>query len=371
MKININLLFSGDLAPLINYDAYQNNHFDDSLCELFSQVDAHIGNLECPLTIHETAINKTGPILKAKPKTIMLLKQASISIACLANNHIYDFGERGISDTLEVCRKNGIDTVGIVNRLDGQSHWLIKKIRSIKVGFLNYCEHEFSVRERGLLGACGYSPIDAYYDIYKLKQNVDYLIVIYHGGNEYYQLPNPDMKKNFHYMADLGADAVISHHSHVYSGYEIYNGKPLVYGLGNFFFPYPDEPEEWHQGLICKLIIMNNTIGLKFYPIIQCYGNQKVEYPIAEETHTVMQNIKYLSNIISDDEKLSQHWKEYVEKSGKGLTSLLLYSNKYERRLVKSRIIGKYLKNNNRAKIIYNILRCSSLKKLVIDNLGE
>jgi poly-gamma-glutamate capsule biosynthesis protein CapA/YwtB (metallophosphatase superfamily) len=66
---------------------------------------------------------------------IELLQQADVSIACLANNHIFDFGEKGITDTLNTCQENGIDTLGVVNRPDGRNHWLIKEIKGKRFGF--------------------------------------------------------------------------------------------------------------------------------------------------------------------------------------------------------------------------------------------
>ena len=101
-----------------------------------------------------------------------------------------------------------------------------------------------------MLGASGYDPVKAYYDINNLKALSDYVIVIYHGGNEYYPLPRPGLKNTFHYLADLGADVVIGHHRHVYSGYEIHNTTPLIYSLGNFWFPFENEPEESNFGVL-------------------------------------------------------------------------------------------------------------------------
>ena len=82
-----------------------------------------------------------------------------------------------------------------------------------------------------------------------MRAQVEKVVVIYHGGNEYYPLPRPELKKTFHFLADIGADAVVGHHTHVFSGYEMYNGIPLVYSLGNFFFPLEGEPEESRYGV--------------------------------------------------------------------------------------------------------------------------
>lgn len=367
----IKLIFSGDFAPLINPNEILESHFSD-LESLLQGCDLHITNLECPLTLSDKSIVKSGPSIKAHPQNIELLKQANVSIACLANNHIFDFNEKGIIDTIETCKTNRIDSIGIVSRFDGDPHWLIKEIKGKRIGFLNYCEHEFSVREPGQLGANGYDPIKAFYDIKELRPLVDHLIVIYHGGNEYYQLPSPHLKKTFHYLADLGADAVIGHHTHVFSGYEIYNGKPLVYSLGNFFFPYPNEPVEWHSAIICKLSI-DDTISLQITPIDQCRNHYFTKFTQNEIMKNTQDEVERLSKIIRDDNVLNNHWRHIVINKGENYTKLFLYSTKIERLLyknTKTRIwMNTLMKKGRKAMVLNNLLRCQSLYNLLTDNL--
>ncbi|NLJ43963.1 MAG: CapA family protein, partial [Bacteroidales bacterium] len=210
----VSLIFSGDFAPLVPLSETNKDHFS-AINDLLSGADLHITNLECPLTSSDQKTEKTGPHIKADREAAALLPQAGVDIVCLANNHIFDYGEKGIIDTIKICEEINIETLGIVSRHDGKAQWIIREIKGLKLGFLNYCEHEFSVRSKGLMGACGYDPVDAYYDISRLRPQVDYLIVLYHGGNEYYDLPRPGLKKDFHYLADIGADAVFGHHTHV------------------------------------------------------------------------------------------------------------------------------------------------------------
>jgi poly-gamma-glutamate synthesis protein (capsule biosynthesis protein) len=363
----IKILFSGDFAPIIPIDKIHDNHFT-GLNEIFDSADLHVTNLEAPLTHSQISIKKTGPAIKANPAAISLLKQAKVSIACLANNHIFDYGEEGIEDTLETCSRNNIDTCGIVSRKDGMGHWLIKTIKDKKIGFLNYCEHEFSVREKGLTGACGYNPIDAYYDILQLKPQVDYLIVIYHGGNEYYPLPRPDLKRDFHYLAELGADSVIGHHTHVFSGIEIYNKKPLVYSLGNFFFPFEEEPESWNQGIMLNCMI-GESIKFEFIPYYQCKDGLKVNLTEDDKKESALQTMKDLSSIIADDGKLEEAWKIYVQDTGEGLTSKILYPTKVDKLLLKLPFFKKYFSDGSRHRSLLNILRCTSLEQILIDSL--
>ena len=149
---DIKLIFSGDFLPVEQAVKAHVNHFS-GLSGIFSDCDLHITDLEAPLTNFQAGIKKTGPLLKSDPSSVNLLIDAKVNIVCLANNHILDYSESGIEDTIAVCQKNGIDSVGVASRRDGRDHWLIKTVNNIKFGFLNYCENESSVREDGLLGA--------------------------------------------------------------------------------------------------------------------------------------------------------------------------------------------------------------------------
>ena len=361
----IKLLFSGDFAPIIPVEKISANHFSE-LNEIFETVDLHVTNLECPLTNSKKPIEKTGPSIKADPGTIGLLQQAKVNIACLANNHLYDYGEEGINDTITVCGEKNIETIGIVSRQDREDHWLIKDIKGIKIGFLNYCEHEFSVRGKGLLGACGYDPVKAYYDINNLKPRVNYLIIIYHGGNEYYPLPRPALKKDFHFLADLGADAVIGHHTHVFSGYEIYKGKPLVYSLGNFFFPFKGESDDWHKGLLCSIELDKNS-KITLFPVLQCQSDYMVQPFNESDAGSIHDKIERLSGTIRNDMDLKDNWNDFVKTNGKGLADAILFSSRVERFLMRLPGFPNLVEQSKRKRMISNIIRCQSLSELITD----
>ena len=116
MGDKIKIIFSGDFAPVIPVEKISNDHFND-ISKFFETADLHITNLESPLTSCQQAIKKTGPSLKANPSSVSLLQQAKVNIACLANNHIFDYGEQGIKDTINICEENNIDTIVIVKSI--------------------------------------------------------------------------------------------------------------------------------------------------------------------------------------------------------------------------------------------------------------
>jgi hypothetical protein len=367
--MTINLLFSGDFAPLIDPSKIIENHFS-ALKSILAETDCHITNLECPLTLVEKSINKTGPALKAQPDTIKLLNQARVNVACLANNHIFDYGETALQETIKICEENDIKTIGVVNRPDGKKAWLIKEIKGKKIGFLNYCEHEFSVREEGEFGANGYDPIRCFCDVSTLRSQVNYLIVIYHGGNEYYPLPRPGLKKAFHYLIDLGADAVIGHHPHVISGYEMYKGKPLIYSLGNFIFPYENEPEAWHLGMLCFLAI-NEKILVELVPFGQCRSELKVDLLAEQDKVKHKINIDNLSKIIMDDSSLRQMWNKFVHEKAKGYLKQIPGVSFFGKVLLKMGFPLIKVFPDFKLLSVINIMRCQSHYDVTIDAMEK
>jgi poly-gamma-glutamate synthesis protein (capsule biosynthesis protein) len=111
-KNEIKLLFTGDLAPINSAESKQNKEYqiiiDEKINQLFQSHDLRICNLESPLTNSSDKIRKTGPHLKADPFSIKLVNDLDIDVTCLSNNHIRDYGEQGIRDTLEICQSNGL-----------------------------------------------------------------------------------------------------------------------------------------------------------------------------------------------------------------------------------------------------------------------
>ena len=101
-------------------------------------------NLECPLTIHETPIPKTGPNLRAHPDCARELKQTGIDVVTLANNHILDMGERGLFDTVDCCEEGGLKTVEAGKNIEEATKPLIVTVNDLRVAILNFAENEWS-----------------------------------------------------------------------------------------------------------------------------------------------------------------------------------------------------------------------------------
>lgn len=159
-------------------------------------------------------------------------------------------------------------------------------------------------------------------DIVQAKQRGDIVLLILHGGVEHYQLPTPRMRKWYRHFVDMGADAVINHHQHCISGYEVYKGKPIFYGLGNFCFDSFREQAigKWNYGYAVRLTI-DTKISFELIPYTQCAGRPTLElrkYADFED------EIQRLNAIIQDEYLLEQQFNEYVLQHEKGILGGLL-----------------------------------------------
>ena len=94
---------------------------------------------------------------------------------------------------------------------------------------MTYADNEFLTTSEGIYSANPLDTVKCYYDIKEAKESHHYVIVIVHGGNEFYNLPSPRTKKLFRYIVDVGADVVLSHHTHVF-----FPGMSNI--MGNLFF---------------------------------------------------------------------------------------------------------------------------------------
>lgn len=294
----------------------------ENLKPLTAQMDLSVTNFETTVADNtDTPIEKYGPNLKCTGKSIKVLKDAGFDMVTLANNHFYDYGDSGVIKTLAELDGCGIEYVGGGRSLKEASTTLYKGINGKIFAFINCCENEFSIATEQHGGCNPLNPVSQYYDIKEAHDKADYVVVIVHGGHEHFQLPSMRMKEIYRFFVDAGADAVINHHQHCYSGYEFYNGCPIVYGLGNFCFDGgPGCSEKWTEGFAAELLFGNDKVELKTHPYIQCRETPGVY--LMKNRSQFDQQINSLNAIISDDKVLKQKVNEFYSMTGRGYESV-------------------------------------------------
>lgn len=358
------VLISGDFCPAFRckklMEQCQYDKLLSNVRRIIKQADYSIVNLECPITISESSpIPKCGPNLSTTVNAIELLKYAGFNAVTLANNHFFDYGEAGVEDTLTALDDNGINHVGGGINLSEASKALTIEGDRGKIAIINCCEHEFSIATEETPGSNPLNPVQQWYAIKKAKKQADYVIVIVHGGHEHYQLPSPRMQETYRFFIDCGADAVVNHHQHCYSGYEFYNGRPIAYGLGNFLFDWEGRRNSaWNEGYMVILTLTGNKVNLDTIPYKQCGEKPGVE-PLIERTH-FDESIEKLNAIIANPKLLKSKHMEWMKKSSITYrTSLIPYSNRYAKALNSRGFLPSFI-TKERIERFINYIDCES-----------
>ena len=239
---NVNLFSSGEADRLIGKD----------LLKVLELSDFSVFNLETPLINNGIPINKCGSNFKNPISCVTMLKKLDIGLIALANNHINDYGEKGIISTIQALTKSGIPYVGVGRNINEANKSYTTKVVDKTVGIYACAEHEFSIATNSCYGANPFDPLYSLDHIQSLKRKCDYVIVLYHGGKEYYRYPSPRLQVICRRMIEKGADLVVCQHSHCIGCEEKYLNGTIVYGQGNFIMDDSDN-EYYRTSLLIKV----------------------------------------------------------------------------------------------------------------------
>lgn len=322
----IRILVTGDYSPMNRVaEVIENEDWDSIFHEvklLTKQMDYSITNFESSVADNsDYPIAKSGPCLHCSVKAVQALSWSGFNMVTLANNHFFDYGQSSIEKSISAFISNHLEYVGGGRNLAEAAGTVYKTIQSKSFAFINCCEHEFSIASDSHGGCNPLNPILQYYKIKEAKKKADYCIVIVHGGHEQIQLPSLRMKETYRFFIDAGADVVINHHQHCYSGHEIHNGKPIFYGIGNLCFDKGlCSLNGWHEGFAVELQFDDNEIVPVLHPYIQCKDEVTIKF--LKEKKNFESHITSLNQIIANDEKLKYFIEKEYDKTARGYMSI-------------------------------------------------
>lgn len=364
------ILIAGDFAPRARLAKQIENKryseiFSEEIRDIIKSADFSFVNFESPVVEDGyKAIPKCGPNLHCTPEAAEAVKYAGFTGVTMANNHILDFGAKGLHKSVECCKALGLDIIGVGDNLHDAKKILYLEKKGKTLAIINCCEHEFSIATETESGANPLNPVRQFYAIQEAKKNADYVVVIVHGGHEHYQLPSPRMQETYRFFIDAGADAVVNHHQHCYSGYEYYNGKPIFYGLGNFCFdiePMKDNTT-WNFGYMVELNL-EDIIDFKLYPYNQ-YGKKATVELV--DILSFERKLLELNSVISNSESLKKENEEYYKKNVEYEEFMLEpYTGRIMTKLFDIGLLPSLLKDRKKTFILNHILCESHRDKLI------
>jgi poly-gamma-glutamate synthesis protein (capsule biosynthesis protein) len=219
---------TGDLltARSINADAVEKSDYDfpyKYINPFLKEADLNLTNLETPLTARCQS-TRESTVFCGRPEHALSLSKAGIRLVSLANNHIFDQGESGASETKSILSAANIKTIDT-------NEPLTIKVKNITFTFISFND----ILTRNGKNAKT-NPADLVSMIEKYKPISDFVIVFFHWGNEYTTKITTRQSQLAHLAIDSGADLILGNHPHWVQPLEIYNQKLIAYSHGNFIF---------------------------------------------------------------------------------------------------------------------------------------
>ncbi len=211
------------------------------LLEHMNQADIMCLNNEFTYSTGGSPMEGKMYTFRAMPERVDILREMGVDIVKLANNHVYDYGKQALLDTFAVLEDAGIQYMGagrnleeamkpVYVELDGKTVAFVAASRAEK----NKMTPQATEDSPGILRC--YDTALFMETIAEARANADFVIAYVHWGTEYsYKLEEVQLTTGKEYL-DAGADVIIGAHSHCLQGMEYYDGKPILYSLGNYWF---------------------------------------------------------------------------------------------------------------------------------------
>lgn len=241
----VSLIFTGDVFlsnyVLHNYErAGITGVLDAALLEELRGVDLTVINEEFPFSVRGEQAKDKQFTFRVDPSYVKIFQEMGVDMVTLANNHVLDYGDDALMDTLETLEQAEILYAGAGEQREQAMQLQVKEVNGVRIGMLAASrvipEVSWNIENHQPGVFCTYDPSLLLEKVRAAKNSCDYLFVYIHWGVERNTEPEEYQKNLARQYIDAGADAVIGSHPHVLQGIEFYQGNPIFYSLGNFIF---------------------------------------------------------------------------------------------------------------------------------------
>lgn len=272
--------FTGDLSFSGYFSGceYDDGLLDAGIKEFLNGNDYNVINFESPVT--PCRITKKRSLAhRCGPEALEFVKRSvNNPVLSFANNHMMDFGYIGVIDTMDAANAADLPFVGIGLDINEACRCVILG-DEVRVGVLAVEYKKYLIATEHYGGPLHESKKDHIKAaIEALKKQVDYVVLVYHGGEEFLHTPLPFTRKHLKEYLDWGCDIVVAHHPHTVQGYEIVGRKAIFYSLGNFIFDtdYQRAMDDTENGMLLRIEFAKDGFTFRGLPIFIDRDNRKV-----------------------------------------------------------------------------------------------
>lgn len=303
----------GDIAPvgaaeslLLENTRSHRKHFEN----LFAKSDIVFGNLESPLTTATTEAEDKKYLLRANHRVLEAFSEKFVF--SIANNHILDYGQTGLLDTIDHLTQKGFHFTGAGKNLEAAGKPVVIDCKGKKIGLLAAADNRYPAATASTPGLFPASPGLLCPSIRSLRHKADFVYVSIHMGMEFIPVPSPSMINIAKQCHLAGAHVVFFHHAHCVSGHTASAGGATLWGTGNFLFPemmpYPFNPwfetAAWHIRHPIGTKQTLEEINIKTEPFVLAH-NGLPQKPGRSKGNEITDRIDSLGRIINKKKRLT------------------------------------------------------------------
>jgi poly-gamma-glutamate synthesis protein (capsule biosynthesis protein) len=227
--------------------------------------DLTVGNLECTLSRNGRP-TQGGDSFGADASSLAGMRDAGFDVLVLANNHLGDYGDQALRETLGTVRSSGLAPVGAGETLAAALQPAVVERKGVRFGVLAFnaigetpaasstSAGALSVRMPPRTGPLSEEDLARVTDAIRgLRARADVVVVYPHWGTQYVHDPVPAQREVGQRLVEAGATAVIGSHPHWVQGLDLHQGRLIAHSLGNFVFDMTFSTEV-QQGVALELV---------------------------------------------------------------------------------------------------------------------
>ena len=248
----VTLLFAGDVLMDDHYAIMSTYHnrgndihqaFNQELIDRMNKADIFMLNNEFTFTQRGTATVNKQFTFRANPSNVSLYEEMGVDVVSVANNHIYDYGEISLLDTLDTLEGAGIPYVGAGRNLEEAMQPVYFIANGMKIAYVSATQiertsvpdtREATADSPGVLRCM--EPDNLLSAIAEAKANSDYVILYIHWGTESQETIDWLQEQQAPVYANAGVDLIMGDHPHCLQKIDTVENVPVIYSLGNFWF---------------------------------------------------------------------------------------------------------------------------------------
>lgn len=308
----VTLCFTGDIlfddeyavmATLLNHGGNLENGISEELLSVMREADITVVNNEFPYTDRGIPTEGKTFTFRADTGTVEYLHEMGADVAVIANNHVYDFGQQGLLDTLDTLEQASVHAIGAGRDLEEASSPVyfivndrkIALIAATQIERLDNPDTRGATQDSAGVFRC-WNPEKLCEVVAQAKAESDFVIVCMHWGTENESAPDWVQEAQAPMLAEAGADLIVGDHPHCLQGITYCGDTPVFYSLGNFWF----NSKTVDTGLLKVTLGSEGLISMQFVPAIQ--SDCRVNMVYGSEKERILSQLRTLSPGIRIDE---------------------------------------------------------------------